>query len=56
MKVNKKEESETQYARRMAYIRNTGYGPTSMFTLQEWLNARAYFAANRTKCIAASGV
>jgi len=51
----KNNETDLEYKKRMAYIRASGYGPTTMHTLEEWLHARAYVANNREHCLKAVG-
>ena len=43
-------ESEADYARRMSYIRASGYGPCSQFTLAEWFEAKDFYKANIQLC------
>ena len=37
--------------REIAYIAVSGYGPTSQYTLAEWLEARDIFRANQAKAL-----
>ncbi len=50
MTMSKKEQANRAFIVRMTYIRNTGYGPCSDFTLAEWLEAKSFFAANIGIC------
>ena len=47
--------SERERAKRMYYIRNTGYGPCSQFTLREWLEAKDFYKDNISLCKSATG-
>ena len=40
----------------MYHIRNSGYGPNSMFTLAEWFEAKDYYKNNMSLCKRATGV
>ena len=42
--------------KRAAYIALSGYGPCSMFTLKEWLEARDLFRANQDKAYTEIGI
>jgi len=48
-------KNERERAKRMYYIRNTGYGPTSHFTLREWLEAKDYYKDNIGLCKSSTG-
>ena len=53
--MKRRDESDLQFAARMKYIRDSGYGPCAHFTLEEWFEARQFCANNRSYAMKAVG-
>jgi len=42
--------------KRIAYVYDSGYGPGSDFTLEDWFRARELYHKHKTKCLKAVGL